>query len=120
VILHAEAQRSNDPFPPGVQAQLDSLRPHLARASLMSARLAFDQARASVDTLSRLGLAAASVTQNGVLRVTNAFGIPCSARGTSASRIRCVLLVLSHEQVFSQEVVVSCSFVILVFPLAVG
>ena len=46
-------------------ARLDSLRPHLARAAMMTARLGFERVRTAVDTLTQLGFAAAAVDMRG-------------------------------------------------------
>lgn len=72
VIFHGEAPYSRAPYDPAAVQRLDDLRPHIARASLMSARLAFERAAGAVDTLARVGLAAGVVTSAGVLRVANA------------------------------------------------
>lgn len=46
-------------------ASLDSLRPHLNRATLIAARLGLERANAMAETLSRLGLAAAVIDPAG-------------------------------------------------------
>jgi len=53
-------------------ALLDGLRPHLARASMMVARLRLERARANVDAMSAIGIPAAAVAANGVVISTNA------------------------------------------------
>lgn len=50
--------------------RLDTLRPHLARAGLISSRLQFDRARAAVSALEAMGLPGA-VVRNGALLATN-------------------------------------------------
>ena len=50
---------------------LDSLRPHLARASLTANRLGFERARAMTDALATLGLPAAVLRDRGVLLAAN-------------------------------------------------
>lgn len=52
---------------------LDSLRPHLARAGLISARLNLERARATVSALDVIGLPAAVLTRAGVVLAANAF-----------------------------------------------
>jgi len=53
-------------------ATLNALRPHLARAALTAARLALEQARAALDTLTRLRLPACALNGDGRLRLGNA------------------------------------------------
>lgn len=59
-------------------AALDALRPHLARATLVASRLSLKRARATVETLERLGLAAAVISRTGRVIATNALleGLP--------------------------------------------
>ena len=45
--------------------RLTALRPELARASLVSARLQLERARSSVETLQALGLPAAALARRG-------------------------------------------------------
>lgn len=51
---------------------LDSLRPHLARASLMATRLMLERAQASTSAMNALGIPASVVTASGVVVSTNA------------------------------------------------
>lgn len=51
--------------------RLDGLRPHLARAGLMAARLQLQRARDTVSTLEALGLPAAVITAGGRMRAAN-------------------------------------------------
>ncbi len=51
--------------------QLDSLRPHLARASLMASRLKLERAEASVAALDAAGVPACVVTQSGTALAAN-------------------------------------------------
>jgi DNA-binding CsgD family transcriptional regulator len=67
LIFHTEGLYSPQPVDRASVLALDALRPHLARAALLSARLAFERARTAVDTLSSLGLAACAVTDTGVV-----------------------------------------------------
>jgi DNA-binding CsgD family transcriptional regulator len=52
-------------------AHLTRLRPELARASLVSARLQFERVRSTVDTLQALGLPAAAISPKGRLTLAN-------------------------------------------------
>lgn len=72
IILSAEGDYRLGPFTPAIVQSLDSLRPHLARSALISARLAFERARTAVDTLSGLGLSACAVSRAGTVLIGNA------------------------------------------------
>jgi DNA-binding CsgD family transcriptional regulator len=52
-------------------AALDALRPHLSRAGLVASRLGLERARAMVETLERIGLAAAVIAPSGKVIATN-------------------------------------------------
>lgn len=71
IILSAEGDYRLGEFDPTIVAQLDGLRPHLARSALISARLAFERARTAVETLSGIGLAACAITKAGTVLVAN-------------------------------------------------
>lgn len=71
IIIHAEGDYRLGPVEDEVVKRLDGLRPHLARSTLVSARLAFERARTAVETLSGLGLAACAVAQSGAVLVAN-------------------------------------------------
>lgn len=75
-------------------AALDSLRPHLHRAMIISARLGLERAQAMTETLARLGLAAAVIDpagrvigSNALLEDLHAVLLP-TARGRLAMRDR--------------------------------
>jgi DNA-binding CsgD family transcriptional regulator len=72
IILHTERNAERGPFERPLVDELDRLRPHLARATLMSARLAFERASGAVDALGIMGLPAAVLDPNGRLFVANA------------------------------------------------
>ncbi|MBS7696219.1 MULTISPECIES: helix-turn-helix transcriptional regulator [unclassified Chelatococcus] len=52
-------------------ALLDQIRPHAARAGMISARLGLERAQATVSTLEALGIPAAVLTRTGKVRATN-------------------------------------------------
>jgi DNA-binding CsgD family transcriptional regulator len=52
-------------------ALLDQIRPHAARAGMISARLGLERARATVSTLAALGIPAAVLTRTGKVRAAN-------------------------------------------------
>ncbi len=58
IIFSAERDYAKGPVSDAVIAQLDPLRPHLARASLCAARLQLELARAATHALDLLGMAA--------------------------------------------------------------
>jgi len=59
LVLSIEKAYDKGPVPREVAEQLDPLRPHLARAALLSARIGFERIRAGVDSLNLIGLPAA-------------------------------------------------------------
>jgi DNA-binding CsgD family transcriptional regulator len=72
VIFHAEASYSETGFSREVVRALNSLRPHLARSSLLSARLREEQARGGgAKALEAMGLPAAFLDMNGRLLAAN-------------------------------------------------
>ncbi|MDQ6432709.1 helix-turn-helix transcriptional regulator [Mesorhizobium sp. LHD-90] len=71
IVFHAEGDHRLGPFRPGLLQRLNSLRPHIARSGLVSARLEFERARTAVETLSGIGLAACAVDQAGLVIVAN-------------------------------------------------
>ena len=59
LVLSIEKAYERGPVPRQVAEQLDPLRPHLARAALLSARVGLERVRATVESLDLLGLPAA-------------------------------------------------------------
>jgi len=72
LVFSIEKAHAKGPVPRSVAEQLDSLRPHLARASLLSGRLGLDRAKFAVATLDAIGLPAAALTPNGRVVSANA------------------------------------------------
>jgi DNA-binding CsgD family transcriptional regulator len=68
---------------PEAISDLDALRPHLARAGLMAARLGLERARTAVATLETIGYPAAVLTHAGVVLAANA-----SFEGASPALVR--------------------------------
>jgi DNA-binding CsgD family transcriptional regulator len=66
--------------PRSVTEQLDELRPHLARASILSARLGLDRARSTIATLEAIGLPAAALAPSGRVISANAGFIASESR----------------------------------------
>jgi len=66
-----ERRREDGAYRARDMAVLDRLRPHLVRAGLVAARLALGRARAAVETLERIGLAAAVIGPSGKVIAAN-------------------------------------------------
>ena len=71
IIIHAERNASRGPYERPLMEELDRLRPHLGRATLMTSRLAFERASGAVDALAMMGLPAAVLDGAGRLFVAN-------------------------------------------------
>lgn len=71
VCFTFERYEQSGPFDPSTLGQLDALRPHLARAGLMAARLGLERAVSTVATLRAIGLPAAVMTASGRVLTTN-------------------------------------------------
>ncbi|WP_232629242.1 helix-turn-helix transcriptional regulator [Methylobacterium sp. Leaf118] len=71
VGLTFERRLDQGRHPPDAVAMLDGLRPHLARAALIAARLGLERARAAVTTLEALGLPGAVLGPGGRALTTN-------------------------------------------------
>ena len=65
LVFSIEKAHKKGPVPREVAERLDDLRPHLARAALLSGRLGLDRVRTTVATLEMIGLPAAAVTGTG-------------------------------------------------------
>jgi DNA-binding CsgD family transcriptional regulator len=72
LVFSIEKAHDKGPVPRAVTEQLDELRPHLARASILSARLGLDRARSTIATLEAIGLPAAALAPSGRVISANA------------------------------------------------
>lgn len=70
-IFSMERRIEQGPFGAQTIAGLDTLFPHLARASLIASRLSFERARTAVETLALLDLPALALAANGAVIVAN-------------------------------------------------
>lgn len=70
-IVHCERTTAAGPFSSDVVASIDSLRPHFARAALLSARLELERARATAEALELIGLPAAVLGLGGKAMAAN-------------------------------------------------
>lgn len=71
LVLTSERKWDKGPVEREAIDRLDGLRPHLARAAVLSARFGLERARASVDALQTVGLPAAVLTAGGRIVVAN-------------------------------------------------
>jgi DNA-binding CsgD family transcriptional regulator len=71
LFLCFEREHARGPVEAAAVAQLDALRPHLARTALMSARLQLERARAATATLAAIGLPALVFDLAGRVLVAN-------------------------------------------------
>lgn len=72
IIFAVEKKKATGPITPEAIRYLDGLRPHLARATLMSSRLAFERINAAMTALELSGLPAAAISPNGKILAANA------------------------------------------------
>lgn len=72
LVFSIERAHRKGPVPRETAARLDELRPHLARASILSGRLGLDRAQSTVATLEAMGLPAAALAPTGRVVTANA------------------------------------------------
>jgi DNA-binding CsgD family transcriptional regulator len=87
LVFSIEKAHNKGPVPRTVAEELDELRPHLARAALLSGRLGLDRARTAVTTLEMIGLPAAGLTATGQVVVTNKGFLACAGISVGAGDI---------------------------------
>jgi DNA-binding CsgD family transcriptional regulator len=71
LVLSIEKSHAKGPVPREVAERLNPLRPHLARAAVLSARFGLERARATVDGLDLIGLPAAILGRAGRVLAAN-------------------------------------------------
>jgi DNA-binding CsgD family transcriptional regulator len=71
VAFSVERWERDGPFLPEDLGRLESVRPHLARAGIIAARLRLEQAKTSVALMEKLGLPAAVLATGGRVLATN-------------------------------------------------
>ncbi len=71
LVFSIEKRHAKGPVPRSVAGELDQLRPHLARASLLSGRIGLERARATVAAFEMLGLPAVVMTSRGKALAVN-------------------------------------------------
>jgi DNA-binding CsgD family transcriptional regulator len=79
IVFSIERLHAAGPVPRETAAALDQFRPHLARASIISARLGLERARASVAALELVGLPAAIITGRHSVLAANELILKCAA-----------------------------------------
>ena len=72
VVISLERDHSRGPVEPAAVARLDALRPHLARSTLVAARLQLARAEAAAAALDLIGLPALVLDRNGRIVVASA------------------------------------------------
>jgi len=80
LVFSIEKAHKKGPVPRSVTEQLDDLRPHLARSSILSARLGLDRAKSTIATLEAVGLPAAALAPTGRVVSANAGFLACESR----------------------------------------
>ena len=78
LVFSIEKAHARGPVPPEVTSQLDPLRPHLARAALLSARFGLERARATVEGLNLIGLPAAVLADQRRVLAANRALLACA------------------------------------------
>lgn len=89
IVFSIERLYADGPISREAAEKLDPLRPHLARASIIAARLGLERARASVAALELVGLPAAIITGRHSVLAANELVLTCAAVEVGAfDRIR--------------------------------
>ena len=102
LIYHAERKRSDGPVPRELVDALDRLRPHLARAALLSARLDLQSAQAMTKALAVLGLPAAVLNGAGRLIASNDLFAPLVPGIAQDRSARLTLADASADRLFAE------------------
>jgi DNA-binding CsgD family transcriptional regulator len=71
LVFSTEKAHAKGPVPREIAELLDPLRPHLARAAILSARFGLERARATVEGLNLIGLPAAVLSRQGRVLAAN-------------------------------------------------
>jgi DNA-binding CsgD family transcriptional regulator len=71
LVLSIEKAHEKGPVPRQVAERLDPLRPHIARAAILSGRVGLERARATVESLNLIGLPAAVLAHGGKVLAAN-------------------------------------------------
>jgi DNA-binding CsgD family transcriptional regulator len=104
LVISIEKAHQKGPVPREVAEKLDNLRPHLARAALLSGRLGLEGAKTAVATLEMIGLPAAAVTGTGRVISANA-GLSDRAPGIDVGANDVIRLASPAAQTLLMEAV---------------
>jgi DNA-binding CsgD family transcriptional regulator len=102
LVYHAERKRSDGPVPQELVDTLDRLRPHLARAALLSARLDLQRAQAMTQALAALGLPAAVLNGPGRLVASNDLFAPLVPGVVQDRTARLTLVDAAADKLFAE------------------
>jgi DNA-binding CsgD family transcriptional regulator len=108
IAFDVERTFARGPVERPIIQRLDNLRPHLARAALVSARLGFDRARAATEALGVIGLAAAVLGANHRPIVANELLEALMPDVIIEGRQRLVLAVRSADALFAEALERMC------------
>jgi DNA-binding CsgD family transcriptional regulator len=101
LVVHGERRHAAGPPEHATVRRLDALRPHLARALLLSSRLAFQQLAAAADALEIVGIPAAVLGRGGRVLAANHL---LSALAPDIVQLRASRLALSSPMADAQLV----------------
>lgn len=102
LVFNLERRHDDGPITRATCESLDGLRPHLARASLMSARLRLERARLMTKTLELLGLPAAVLRSNGRALAVNQLFEALHKQLTTGAFDRVALTNSSSDRLFRE------------------
>ena len=112
LVFSIEKAHKKGPVPREIAERLNDLRPHLARAALLSGRLGLDRARTTIATLEMIGLPAAAVTGTGKVVSANE-GLLNRVRGVEVGANDMIRLANSAAQTLLMETIAGNSYVAL-------
>jgi DNA-binding CsgD family transcriptional regulator len=104
VVFTFERWLTDGRHDPHAVAALDSLRPHLARAAMLAARLGLERARSTVETLKTIGLAAAVLDGAGRVVAVNTLLETLSGTVVSTARERMRFVDIAANALFAEAV----------------
>lgn len=104
LIISVEKPFKHGPVSASAVSDLNRVRPHLARAGMVAARLAFERARTAVETLEFLGLPAFSLTARGRIALTNLLWDEATRFWTTRGGDRLVLTDQRAQRLFAQAI----------------
>lgn len=104
LVFSIEKAWKKGPVPRAVAERLDLLRPHLARAGLLSARFGLERARTSVASLDMIGLPAAAVTSDGRALVVNSSFVSGASGVRIGARDQVQFAAASTQTMFNEAV----------------